>query len=221
MSQSEEKEFSLKIPENFWEKTLAGKIADFKVKMGQVNEREIPEINDDFIQSVGRFESLEALKKNISEGLLMEKEIKEKERFRIEIADKIAAKTELELPVILIKQECEKMLNELNLDVESRGLKFEDYLSQIKRTADNLKEEFREPAQRRVRIALILRAVAQKEKIEPTSSEIKEKMNEVLKCCPDIKTAEKKVNLAELYERIAGILTNEKVFEYLESLTKK
>ncbi|MDP1629546.1 MAG: hypothetical protein Q8L57_02910, partial [bacterium] len=79
-------------------------------------------------------------------------------------------------------------------------------------TDDDLKKEFKEPARRRVKIALVLRTVAKKEKIEPAAEEIEQKLNEVLKS----KIAEK--DLAELYEKISAILTNEKVFEHLESL---
>ncbi|MDP1629324.1 MAG: trigger factor [bacterium] len=214
LSKGEEKEFSLKIPDDFWEKRLAGKIVDFKVKMGEVSEREVPEINDEFAKSAGQFDNLEGLKKNIGEGLLAEKETKEKEKFRIEMADKIADKTEWDLPEILIEREIEKMFFELRQDVENRGLPFGDYLGQIKKTDDDLKKEFKEPARRRVKIALVLRTVAKKEKIEPAAEEIEQKLNEVLKSYS--KTAEK--DLAELYEKISAILINEKVFEHLESL---
>ncbi len=221
MKTGEEKEFSLKIPDKFWEKNLAGKTADFKVKMGPVKERELPEINDDFARSIGNFDGLQALEKSIREGLLEEKEAKEKERFRIEMADKIAAEIKWDLPDVLIEAEVRKMIRELSVDSESRGLAFDDYLAQIKKTVPELEREFGEPARRRVKIALVLRALAKAEKIEPDSGEVEEKMNEVLKMCPDAKTAKKDVNLPELYERTVGVLTNEKVFEYLESLSNK
>lgn len=221
MKTGEEKEFSLKVPDKFWEKNLAGKIVDFKVKMGPVKERELPEINDAFARSLGNFENLAALEKSIREGLLREKEMKEKERFRIEMADKIVAEINWDLPEILIENEVYKMLHELRTDIESRGLKFEDYLTQIKKTVPELEHEFREPACRRVKIALVLRSIAKAEKIEPKMEEVEEKMNEILKLYPDAKAAEKDVNLPELYERMVAILTNEKVFEYLESLNKK
>lgn len=218
MKTGEEKEFSLKMPANFWEKNLAGKIVDFKVKMGSVKERILPEINDDFAKSLGNFENLSALEKSIREGLLAEKEAKEKERFRIEMVDKIAAEIKWDLPEVLIEAEINKMLEELKTDVESRGLTFDDYLTQIKKNIAELKQEFGEPARRRLKIALTLRALAKTEKIEPEKAEVEARINEILKFYADAKTAEKEINLPELYERTFAILTNEKVFEYLESL---
>jgi trigger factor len=221
MKTGEEKEFSLKIPDKFREKNLAGKTVDFKVKMGPVKERELPEINDYFAHSLGNFEGLAALEKSIREGLLEEKETKEKEMFRMEMADKIAGEIKWDLPDVLIEAEARKMIHELSADIESRGLKFDDYLAQIKKNVPELEREFGEPARRRVKIALVLRAIAKAEKIEPKTEEVEEKMNEVLKMYLDVKTAEKDANLSELYERMSGILANEKVFEHLESLTKK
>ena len=219
MKTGEEKEFSLKVPDKFREKNLAGKTVDFKVKMGPVKERELSEINDDFARSLGDFDGLAALEKSIREGLLEEKETKEKERFRIEMADKIAAETKWDLPNVLIEAEVHKMLHELSADIESRGLKFDDYLAQIKKSVSELEREFGEPARRRVKIALVLRSIARAGKIEPDSAEVEEKMNEVLKMHSDEKTAKKNINLPELYERVSGILANEKVFEHLESLS--
>jgi len=221
MKAGEEKEFSLKIPDKFWKKNLAGKTVDFKVKMGLVKERELPEMDDDFARTLGNFESLAALEKSIREGLLEEKETKEKERFRMEMVDKIAAKIQWDLPEVIVEAEVHKMFHELRADIESHGLEFDDYLAQIKKSVPELEREFREPARRRVKIALTLRALAKAEKIEPAREEVEEKMNEVLKMYADVKTAEKDVNLPELYERVSGILINEKVFAYLESLTAK
>src|SRR3989338_594307 len=101
MAAGEMKEFSVKLPDNFQDKTLAGKNVTFKTKMNLVQERKLPELTDEFAKGLGKFSGVENLRININEGILLEKEKKEKERLRIKIADEIAAKTAAEIPEIL------------------------------------------------------------------------------------------------------------------------
>ena len=72
MKEKDEKEFKLAFPKEYHQKSLAGKPAKFKVKMNLVQEKELPQLNDEFAKSMGNFENLEALKKSISEGIDME-----------------------------------------------------------------------------------------------------------------------------------------------------
>jgi trigger factor len=79
MNEGEEKEFELSFPADYHKKELAGKPAKFQVKMKLVQERQVPEINDEFAASLGKFKDLSELKKNIQEGLEHENEHKLKE----------------------------------------------------------------------------------------------------------------------------------------------
>lgn len=88
MKESEEKEFELAFPESYHKKDLAGKTANFKVKMSLVQERQAPEIDDEFAKSMGNFENLEALKKNIKEGMEEEQERRNKEEKKENILKK-------------------------------------------------------------------------------------------------------------------------------------
>lgn len=216
MSTGREKEFSLKVPENWPDKRIAGKNLDFKVKMNLVQEREIPELDDEFAKSLGQFDSLDALKKNIEKGLFGEKEIKENQRIKLELIGKVADESKMEIPDSLIEQELERMLNEFKFSINNLGLDFEIYLKEIKKTADEIKKEWRIQAEKRVRIALCLRAIADKENIRISEEELTEKINQDLKQYPNMEEVKKNIDLNALREYTEEVLRNEKVLGVIE-----
>lgn len=227
MKAGEEKEFLLKVPEDWGNKNIAGKNLNFKIKMNLVQERQLPEINDEFVKSFGKFDSLEALKKNIEQGLMQEKEIVEKQRIRIELIEKVVENSKIEAPEELIEKELENMVNEFKMNIDQFGMDFEAYLTQIKATADELKKGWREQAGKRVKIGLCIKAIADKEKILPSTQEIEERMDQELtrynvKVPPSggIPPEGGNIDLVVFKEYTENILINEKVFELLEREAK-
>lgn len=220
MKAEQEKEFSLKIPADWPDKRIANKNLDFKVKMNLVQERELPFINDEFAKSLGNFESLNKLKKSIEEGLFQEKQMKEKERIRIELIEKIAQDSEMKVPEDLVKRELERMLNELKMSIANMGLDFDRYLKEINKTIEDLKKDWQKQANNRIRVALCLQAIAERENINVTEQEIKERVDNDLKQYPNIEEVKKKIDLDALKEYTGNILRNEKVFELLEQEAK-
>ena len=216
MKADKEKNFSLSLPDDWRDKALAGKAIDVHVTMRAVKERTIPELTDEFVKRLGAFESLDALKKNISDGLLQEKKEKEQQRVRVLIIEAIAKEIQAELPDLLVEREIEKMTEELKQGIEQMGMKWEDYLLHIKKTSDELKTEWRGEAEKRVRVGLALREIAKKENIHPSAEEIQEKSDEFLRAYESPENAEKQIDPDRLREYTKGILKNEKVFEFLE-----
>jgi len=216
MSAGQEKEFSLKTPENWPDKRIVDKNLDFKVKMNLVQEREIPELNDEFAKSLGQFDSLDALKKNIEEGLIKEKQIKEDQRIKLELIGKVADESKMETPDSLIEQEVERMLAEFKFSINNIGLDFDRYLKEIKKTIDEIKKEWKNQAEKRVRIALCLRAIADKENIQISEEELTEKINQDLKQYPNTEEVKKNIDLNALREYTEEVLRNEKVLGLIE-----
>ena len=218
MQAGEEKNFSLPVPENWHEKSMVGKNLDFKVGMVVVQERKLPGLTDEFAKNIGRFEGMEDLKKNIKTSLQQEKEEKEKQRVRVLAIEAIGKETKADTPEVLIESELDKMNEELKTGVEGMHMKWEDYLLQIKKTPDDLRKDWREEAEKRVRIALALRQIAKLEKIEPTEDEIKGKTLQLLARYNGAEEAEKQIDPADLRDYARGIVRNEKVFEFLEKI---
>lgn len=219
MKTGDAKSFSLTVPKDHSDTRIQGKTLDFKVEMKLVQERERPEWNDAFAESLGTFTTIQEVEKNIEENLRREKEEKERERLRMAMIDEIALNTKAEIPEPLIARELEKMVAELRQSIERMGLKFDEYLEHIKKTAEDLKREWEKDAERRVKIALALREIAGKENVTPTEEDIQETAKHTIARLglteENIKTIDREAFLD--YNR--GIARNEKVFQLLETLS--
>ena len=168
-----------------------GKEIILKVKIISVQNVEFPEINDEFAKSLGKFDNLGALKKNIKQGLILEKEQAEKQRSRQEILERIGEKAKIEIPDVLIENEQKQMFESLKKMVSeklnpvrdsggrekaqkesiSNGVKisFQDYLKKVGKTEEQVLDSFSPQAQKKVRNYLILREIGKKE-LDPVRS---------------------------------------------------
>lgn len=237
----------VKIEDEEMEKALNW-LADSRGKYGEDGKIiERPEINDEFAKLLGNFENLDALKKNIKEGMLSEKEQAEKERFKIALISKIAKESEMDLPDIMVESEIDKMVHELQHDVEHRGMQFDNYLEHIKKTKEDLKKEFQDKAIERVRIAMAMREINKAENIKVSDEELTTKITDILMkfdAMPTGRQGKKEdidpapfagnkeyalrvasercgVDQDRLHGYANNVLTNEKVFELLEKFSSE
>jgi trigger factor len=218
MINGQEKEFSLRFPENHRKKEMAGKNFDFKVKINSVQKAELPEINDEWARGLGNFKDLSSFKNNIKEGLAMEKDIAEGQRIRQETLTKLGAKTEVEIPELLIDREKNIMLDGLRAKIaEVLKIPFEEYLAKIKKSEKDIKDSFNEEAKRRVKYDLILREISLKEKINVSDDEIKEEVSKILKNFSIDKAKELDLEKLKLY--IESEIKKEKTLKFLEKLS--
>ncbi len=219
VKKGDEKEFSLTFPKDYKKEELAGKKADFKVKVNEVKEMEVPEINDEFASKMGSFDNLEALKKNIKEGLEQEKKNAEKQRRRNQILENIAEKIKVEIPEELIESEKNKLFEDFKQNISQRmKMSFEDYLSSVKKDKKEIEDSFLSQAEKKIKFFLILKEIGKKEDIKIEEKEIEENLNEHLKSySPEQKD---KVDLNSLRGYTREVIYNEKVFQKLESFLK-
>lgn len=220
MKAGETKEFSLTAPKDYAEKNLADKKLDFKVTMKLVQRRELPEFSDEFARGLGNFASAEDARRSILEGLGMEKKKKEQDRIRVKIIDTIAETVHIDVPHVLLDAEKKKMLEELRQGIERMGLKWDQYLINIKKTEDDLKKGWDTDAIRRVKIALALRAIADMEHIVPTDEEVEQEANKIVLQSGVSEQDIKKIDKESLKHYAYGMVRNEKVFAFLETVKK-
>ncbi|KPJ57521.1 hypothetical protein AMJ49_00075 [Parcubacteria bacterium DG_74_2] len=216
---NEEREFSLKFPENHFQKNLAGKEIKFKVKAISVQKAEIPRLTDDLVKRLGKFENLSSLKKSIFEGIKIEKEKAESERIRKEILTKITDTTKFEIPQILIEEEKKRYLENLKKRVPTIfKMNFNDYLKEIKKTEKEIVESYHAVAEDKIKRALILRKIKEKEGIEAREEEIIKMANEILTNLPPEET--KRIDPEGLKDYTKERIEEEKVLNFLENYTK-
>ena len=179
--------------------------------------RKADAINDDFAKSIGNFQNIEQLKKSISEGILMEKEKKEKERVRLAIIKEIILKSKKEIPDKIIALEISRIEEEFKENISDMGLDFDEYLVKIKKDKKELRVGWQDQARERVEISSALGAIARRENINPTEQEIKSEAENILRRYKKVKDAEKEYDPEALKGYVTRILRNKKVFEFLES----
>ena len=216
LAKDEEKEFSLDFPKEHFQKHLAGKKIDFKVKVKEVYERQLPDISDDLAKKLGQ-KSMEELKKLIRDNLLHEAEQKTEQGFEIEILETLMNKSEFdEIPEVLIDAERQRMFYELKADLERQGVPIEDYLASVKKTQEEMYENFKEQATKRAKATLISRQVAKENDIKVSDEELAEEikiMEEMYKGNEDYIDRLKK---PEVRDTISMTLQNKKVMEWLK-----
>lgn len=165
-------EFDLAFPADYPDQDLAGQVAHFAVELKELREKVLPELDDEFARSLGRFEDLAALRAEIRARL----ERNALDRARHEFADRIieyaVANATLELPDVLIDQEVEVMHDEFRASLARQGISEEAYLKVTGKTEPDLHAEFRPRAEHRVKVLLVLSKIAEAEGVGVTDEEL-------------------------------------------------
>jgi trigger factor len=212
------KEFSLKAPKDYWRQDLANKKMNFKVKVNSVLERELPELNEEFAKSLGTFENMESVEKSIKDGLMMEKEKEEKDRFTESMIAKIVDAVTVDIPKVLIDRETEKIMHDFEHNLHSKGIEKEKYLKQMGKEEHQFKKELIPQAERNIKTYLVLHNISKAEEIEIPAEKIKEEMQNVLNRYKKAEDAAKEIDPENLYHYTKDVLTNkttiDKLLEY-------
>lgn len=175
------------------------------------HDHELPELNDEFVKTLGDFKSVDDFKKQMKENLSKDKEMQANQKRRIQIMEKIISDSNIEMPDVLIEEEQERMLHEFKAKVESFKMNFEDYLKEIKKTEEELKKEWRADAEKRSKMNLVLPKIAREENIKADEKTVEEEVKKLKQHHPDLDD-----NMAKVY--VTNVLTNQKVFDYLDQL---
>ena len=183
-----------------------------------MKEEKAPELSDAFAVTVGNFKTIAELRENIEKGLGEEKKMKANEAHRSAILDALVAKTTIEFPEVLLRDEIHRMLQEFRSQVAMMGLDFAEYLKHSKKTEEELAKDWEPQAVKRLSASLILEKIAKDDGIEAESKAVEEEMNRALQYYRSAEDAGKKIDMEQLYRSAQGRLRSEAVFEMLEAI---
>lgn len=186
-------------------------IANSKKEKFDPKNPNLPELNNEFIKTLGNFKDVDDFKKQLKENMLTEKNAKEEQRRRLEIIEKIIDDSKIDLPEVLIEQELERMAGKFRHDIENMKMNFDDYLKEIKKTVEDLKKEWKVDAEKRVKMNMVLPKIAEEEKLSPNPDIVKKEVDHLKEHHKDIDETH-----ATMY--VSNILLNEEVFKFLEEL---
>ncbi len=215
MKSGDKKSFEIKFPETYNNKDLAGKKVSFSLELDDVFVAKVPELNDDFAKSLGNFDTVSDLRKSIKDGIAQEKKIENLKKAREKILEKISEQTEIDVPEALILAEENYLLEELKENVKhSLKIPFDEYLKQINKTEEELKESMAKSAKERAKRFLILNKIGKEEDVFVSEEEISSQVGKFLMGLPETERAKFDINRLREYYKEA--IYNEKVFQILD-----
>ncbi len=179
MKVEEERDINVKFPEEYHAADLAGKDATFKVKLHEIKEKILPELDDEFAKDISEFDTLEDYRKDVNKKVKQRKENQAKSEKEQEAIEKFIKKVEVVIPEGMIDEEVEKMVEEMNANLSYQGLNIDQYLQYMGITLDDYKKEMRGQAEKRIKLNLGLEAVATQEKVEVSDEDIDTKIKEL------------------------------------------
>ena len=212
-----EKEFKITFPQNY--QRFAGKKAKFKVKVHDVFEKIIPLFDDNLAQKISGQEKKTAqeIEKDIETTLHSRKKDEERVIRENKFLDNLAQKSTFDLTDELIEKEVQEILQNIKDINEKKGIKWEIYLKNIKKTEDQLKKDLQEKAKRQAKVKISFTLLIEKENITISPQEIEQEIERIIAPYPQDqqKIARKKIKNEQEIIKIISILSTRKFFDQL------
>ena len=172
----EECEVNVTFPTEYHAADLAGKPATFKVTVKEIKVKELPELNDEFASEVSEFDTLDEYKKDVEKKLVEKKEIEANSKNEDAVVAKVVENASMEIPDKMIDAQAENMVQDMARRMQSQGLSLDMYLKYTGMTVEQMKEQARPDAEKRIRTRLVLEAVAQAENIQISDEKVDEEV---------------------------------------------
>ncbi|MCQ2979255.1 MAG: trigger factor [Clostridia bacterium] len=210
----------VKFPKDYGKEDLAGKKAEFKVKINSITEKVMPEINDDFAQEVSEFDTLKEYKEDLKVKLQEAKINQAKNVRKAKVLEEVAKTTTVEIPEVMIDGQVNNMINNFAQQLQMQGMNINDFMKYTGMTFDSLKDQYKADAERDIKVALTLEAIAKAENIEASDEDVNKELqtlaDRMKKSVDDIKNM-MGARIVEMKEE----LSMEKTIDFLVENSKK
>lgn len=217
MKIGEEKDITVKFPEDYHAENLKGKDSVFHIVLHEIKAKELPELTDEFIKDAVGAESLDAYKKEIKERLKKQNKDRAEREIEDEIVKKVTANAEVVIPEALIDNQIDQMVNEMSYRLSYQGLKLEDYLKYVGKTMEEYRKGYYDQAKDLVKSQLVIGKIIEEEKIDATEEDVTAKIEEMAKAqgkkAPDLK----KDMAARQLDYVKNEIIVKKLFDFLKS----
>ena len=210
----EEFDVNVTFPEDYGAKELAGKAAVFKCKINAINEKERPELVDDFVADVSEFNTVDEYKADIRAKLEKREADRADNEAKDAIIDKLVEALDADIPACMFDNEVNSELQSYDSRLRSQGLNLDMYTKYTGMTLDQMKEQFRPNAERQVKLRLALEQIAAQENIEVTEADTEAEYEDIAKTY-NMKVEEVKERI--LAEDINADLKVKKAMELVEA----
>ena len=171
-STGEEFTIDVTFPEDYNAENLAGKAAQFKIKLHEIKTKELPEVDDDFVKDVSEKDTLEEYKEELKEKVAERLQEKADKDFDDKLTDALTELATEEIPEVMFDNEVRDMLNEFDMRLRQQGMDLKTYLQYTGMDQGAIEATYKPQAEKRVKIRLVLEAIARQEAIEVSDEDV-------------------------------------------------
>ena len=216
-STNDEFTITVKFPEDYQVEELKAKDADFKIVLHEIKERQLPDFDEEFVKDVSDKETIDEYKEELK-GEVAQRLQKESENdVENQITDKLVELLEGEVPQAMFTNEVNEMLREFDMRLRQQGMDLNTYMQYTGMNIETLAGGYREQAEKRVKLRLILEKIAEKEAIEVSDEDVE---NEYARLAEAYKMEVEQVKNAISHEDLAKDLSVEKAMQLVKDSAK-
>ena len=206
----------LEFPKDYHAKDLAGAKVVFEVKIHEVRENTLPEINKDFLSKLGEFKTKEEFEKQIEEDLKTQKQAESDEKLKDKLVKKLAEVSKVPVPEILLEDQKQSIELDMQQNLMYSGLSLEDYLERMGKTREEwLEKDVKEAAEMRVKSGLALAELSKVEKVESSLEELDARITQLKEQYGNSKEIAKQLSSDDVRRNLANQILTEKTIDLL------
>ena len=178
-SAGEEIDVNVKFPEEYGAAELAGKDATFKIKLHEVKYKELPALDDEFAKDVSEYDTLDELKDSIRNNIKTNLDKQAEQKVENDLMDQVIANMKADIPDAMVDSRIDELVQDFEYRISQQGLKLADYLKYMGMNIEQFRAQFKEQADKQVKMRLAMEAIVAKEGITASDEEFEEEVKRI------------------------------------------
>ena len=178
-SAGEEFDVNVKFPEEYGAAELAGKDATFKIKLHEVKYKELPALDDDFAKDVSEYDTLDELKDSIRNNIKTNLDKQAEQKVENDLMDQVISNMKADIPDAMVDSRIDELVQDFEYRISQQGLKLADYLKYMGMNIEQFRAQFKEQADKQVKMRLAMEAIVAKEGITASDEEFEEEVKRI------------------------------------------
>ena len=178
-SAGEEFDVNVKFPEEYGAAELAGKDATFKIKLHEVKYKELPTLDDDFAKDVSEYDTLDELKDSIRNNIKTNLDKQAEQKVENDLMDQVITNMKADIPDAMVDSRIDELVQDFEYRISQQGLKLADYLKYMGMNIEQFRAQFKEQADKQVKMRLAMEAIVAKEGITASDEEFEEEVKRI------------------------------------------
>ena len=178
-SAGEEFDVNVKFPEEYGAAELAGKDATFKIKLHEVKYKELPALDDDFAKDVSEYDTLDELKDSIRNNIKTNLDKQAEQKVENDLMDQVITNMKADIPDAMVDSRIDELVQDFEYRISQQGLKLADYLKYMGMNIEQFRAQFKEQADKQIKMRLAMEAIVAKEGITASDEEFEEEVKRI------------------------------------------